>query len=141
MLKQKQSAQQNDLLRIQTAEYINFIKDFTETTNVISTDFYVVVPLEISEVSAVGEGAGGGSGLLSMVGLGKKPSAMGTKQFLRYKNQLTQRVEFIKAGLHRFGVATKDLPTEELIMLYWNLYNPQNLQKRTLMKSVFEVYQ
>jgi len=25
-------------------------------------------------------------------------------------------------------------------MLFWNLYNPQNLQKRTLMKNVFEKY-
>ncbi len=141
MLKQKQAEQQNDLLRIQTQEYINFIRDFVETTNIISTDFYVVVPLEIIEVSGTAEGASSAGSLLSRIGFGKKAASMEKKQFQHYKNQLMQRVEFIKAGLHRFGVATKDLPSEELIMLFWNLYNPQNLQKRTLMKSVFEVYQ
>lgn len=63
---------------------------------------------------------------------------MDAKQFLHFKNQLAQRTEFVRMGLHRMGITTKTLPTEELIMLYWNLYNPQNLQKRTLMKSIFE---
>jgi len=138
ILKEKEQEQQNDLLRIQTAEYINFIKDFIETTNTVSTDFYVVVPLEILEASGAPGGAGGG--ILSKFEFWKKPATMGKKQFYHYKNQLMQRVEFIKTGLHRLGITTRELSTEELIMLYWNLYNPQNLQKRTLMKSIFEKY-
>jgi len=136
MLKEKEREQSNDLLRIQTAEYITFIKDFVESTNIVSTDFYVVVPFELAE--ALGKGSGGG--ILSLFGMGKKPGAMDVKQFLHFKNQLTQRVEFVRTGLHRMGITTKILPTDELIMLYWNLYNPQNLQKRTLMKSIFEKY-
>ena len=135
-LKEKEAEQENDLLRIQTAEYINFIKDFVATTNIISTDFYVVVPFELAEAA----GKTGGGGILSFLGLGRTPSKMEKKQFLHFKNQLLQRVEFIRAGLHRFGLTTKLLSTEELIMLYWNIYNPQNLQKRTLMKSIFEKY-
>lgn len=138
-LKIKEAEQENDLLRIQTIEYINFIKDFVANTNIVSTDFYVVIPLELAET--IGKtGGGGGGGLLAFLGLGKTPAKMGAKQFLHYKTQLLQRVEFIKTGLHRFGLTTGLLTTEELIMLYWNLYNPQNLQKRTLMKSVFEKY-
>lgn len=146
-LKEKEKEQQNDLLRIQTAEYINFIKDFVESTNIVSTDFYVTVAFEPRE--AVGspeandtqnKSTGGGGGLFSGIFGVKKTAEMDRKKFLFYKNQLMQRMEFIKTGLHRFGVTTKDLPTEELIMLFWNLYNPQNLQKRTLMKSIFEQY-
>jgi len=138
MLTEKQKKQENDLLRIQTTEYINFIKDFAETTNVVSTDFYVVVPFNISEAAG---SADGGGGLLSFLGLGKTPSRMEQKEFLHYQNQLMQRVEFVRTGLHRMSIITKLLATEELVMLFWNLYNPQNLQKRTLMKSVFEKYQ
>jgi len=136
-LKEKEMEQENELLRIQTAEYIAFIKDFVASTNIISTDFYVVVPFELAE--AAGK-TGGGGGLFSFFGVGKAPTKMEKKQFLHYKNQLSQRTEFIRAGLHRFGLTTKILSTEQLIMLYWNLYNPQSLQKRTLMKSVFEKY-
>lgn len=146
MLSDREKEQQNDLLRIQTAEYINFIKDFTETTNIVSTDFYVIVPFEMSE--AVGRPekentnskGGGGAGLFGAFFGTKKAAGMEKKQFLFYKNQLTQRAEFVKTGLHRFGVTTKDMPTDELVMLFWNLYNPQNLQKRTLMKNIFEKY-
>ena len=138
MLQEKEREQLNDLLRIQTAEYITFIKDFVESTNIVSTDFYVVVPFELAE--ALGKTGSGAGGILSMFGMGKKPGAMDAKQFLHFKNQLMQRVEFVRTGLHRMGLTTKILPTEELIMLYWNLYNPQNLQKRTLMKSIFEKY-
>ena len=135
-LKEKQAEQENELLRIQTEEYINFIKDFVASTNIISTDFYAIVPFELAEAA----GKTGGGGPLSFFGVGKAPAKMEKKQFMHYKNQLSQRVEFIKAGLHRFGLTTKILSTEQLIMLYWNMYNPQNLQKRTLMKSVFEKY-
>lgn len=137
MLTEKQEKQENDLLRIQTAEYINFIRDFAETTNIVSTDFYVVVPFNISE--SAGKMAEGG-GVLSFLGLGKAPSKMEEKEFLHYHNQMMQRVEFVRTGLHRMSIITKLLTTEELVMLFWNLYNPQNLQKRTLMKSVFETY-
>lgn len=138
MLTEKEKQQENDLLRIQTAEYINFIKDFAETTNTVSTDFYVVVPFNISDV--VGKiGAGGGP--LSFLGFGKAPAKMEQKEFLHFQNQLLQRVEFVRTGLHRMSIITKLLDTEELIMLFWNLYNPQNLQKKTLMKNVFEKYQ
>lgn len=139
-LKMKEKEQQNDLLRIQTAEYINFIKDFVETTSIVSTDFYVVIPFERAEAVGKTEAGGGAGGLLSFLGLGKAPAKMGRQEFLHYKNQLLQRVEFVKTGLSRLGITTKLLPTEELIMLFWNLYNPMNLQKRTLMKSVFEKY-
>jgi hypothetical protein len=76
MLKQRQAEQQNDLLRIQTQEYINFIRDFVETTNIISTDFYVVVPLETIEVSGTAEGVSSTGSLLSRIGFGKKAASM-----------------------------------------------------------------
>lgn len=137
----KEKEQQNDLLRIQTAEYINFIKDFVETTSIVSTDFYVVIPFERADaVGKIEQGESGGGGLLGFLGFGKAPAKMGRQEFLHYKGQLLQRVEFVKTGLHRLGITTELLPTEELIMLFWNLYNPMNLQKRTLMKSVFEKY-
>lgn len=140
MLQQAEKQQKNDLLSIQTIEYINFIKDFVETTNIITTDFYIVIPFELSEALGKRGVAGGPGGILSMFGFGKKPAGMERAQFLRFKNQLRQRIEFVKTGLHRFGVVTKLITTEELIMLFWNLYNPQNLQKRTLVKSIFEKY-
>ncbi|MBI1888322.1 MAG: hypothetical protein HYS15_00065 [Candidatus Spechtbacteria bacterium] len=138
MLEEREKIQQNDLLRVQTREYINFIKDFVQSTNIVSTDFYTVISFDQSEATGKADSKGGGP--LSLFGIGKSPAKMERKEFLHYKNQLLQRVEFVKTGLNRMGITTILLPTEELIMLFWNLYNPQNLQKRTLMKSIFEKY-
>lgn len=138
VLEEREKIQQNDLLRVQTREYINFIKDFVQSTNIVSTDFYTVISFDQSE--AIGKVENGGGGPFSLFGFRKGPAKMERQEFLHYKNQLLQRVEFVKTGLHRMGIATTLLPTEELIMLFWNLYNPQNLQKRTLMKSIFEKY-
>ncbi len=49
--------QRNDLLKIQTREYINFIKTFTDQVNIMNKSFFVVVSYEPSMV----QGKGGGS--------------------------------------------------------------------------------
>ncbi|HYC34265.1 MAG TPA: hypothetical protein VEC13_00880, partial [Candidatus Paceibacterota bacterium] len=36
--------QQNELLKVQTREYIEFIKSFSETVNIMTKTFFVVVP-------------------------------------------------------------------------------------------------
>jgi hypothetical protein len=43
-LKSEKRVQTNDLLKIQTQEYIGFVKNFTETTNIMTKSFFVVVP-------------------------------------------------------------------------------------------------
>ena len=48
-----------------------------------------------------------------------------SEKFLEYKHQLMQRVEYIATGLARFEIKTRLLGTEDLIELYWSLYNPE----------------
>jgi len=44
LLEEREREQLNDLLKIQTREYMNFVKNFTDTTNIMTKDFFVVVP-------------------------------------------------------------------------------------------------
>jgi len=44
LLESKYKEQTSELLKIQTREYIGFVKSFTETTNVMTKTFYVVTP-------------------------------------------------------------------------------------------------
>jgi len=50
-------------------------------------------------------------------------------QFEEYKVQLYQRVEVVRQGLARIGVRLVPLNTEELIELFYGLYNPGELEK------------
>jgi hypothetical protein len=45
LLEERLHEQTEPLLKIQTEEYIKFIKDFTESTNIMTKHFFLVIPL------------------------------------------------------------------------------------------------
>lgn len=123
-LKERQKEEQNELLKIQINEYAEFIKTFTESTNIMSKTFYVVVSFSPPTF----ERSGILNSLTSMFGLGKRAGEK-ESSFAEYKNQLWQRVETVMAGLQGFGVRAVPLNTEELIELFYGLYNPTEFEK------------
>ena len=44
VLEEKQIDQENELLKIQALEYVDFIRGLTEITNIMTESFYVVIP-------------------------------------------------------------------------------------------------
>ncbi|OGZ62109.1 MAG: hypothetical protein A2932_00520 [Candidatus Spechtbacteria bacterium RIFCSPLOWO2_01_FULL_46_10] len=135
-LEKKARQHENELLKLQTQEYVKFIHGFVAEANIISTDFYVVVPFSLVE-SSLSQG-GAGERIRTLFGLGGKAATARRERFVKYEAQLMQRVDFVSGGLHRLGVTARMLSTEELISLYWNMYNPGDLRKRHLVKSIFE---
>ena len=110
--------QLDDLMRIQIREYIEFIKSFTEAANIMTKNFFVVVPYSSNAVSA-----GSVSKLLPFGN--KKPStAEANKSFEEQATQLEQRISIVQQGLVRTGVRTVQLGTEEAIELLYKLFNP-----------------
>lgn len=112
----------NELLKVQTEEYIDFVKSFVELSNIVAKMFYVIIPFNPSLIAA-----GGMWG--SIASLLKPPSASqkktaGQDKFVEQKAQLFQRVDEVSLGLIRIGVRTAPLNTEELIELFYGLYNP-----------------
>jgi len=131
-LEQKQKEQENELLRILTSEYIDFIKGLTELTNIISESFYIVVPFAEIEAKDVGVVQKIGSAF----GIGKKSTAEEKKTFEELKTQLWQRLSFVSAGLEGLSIKSVPLNSEELIELYYKLYNPEAKERPpSLMRS------
>lgn len=126
-LRVRQREEDNELLKIQIAEYIEFIRTFVEMTNVMSKNFYCVVPF----TAPVLEQSGFLGDALSAIGLGQKKSADDSsgKLFEQHKNQLWQRVDSVVGGLQQIGVRSVPLNTEELIELFYGLYNPTEFEK------------
>lgn len=120
-LKIRQKDEDNELLKIQIAEYIEFVRSFVEMTNVMSKTFFVVVPFTPPLLAEVGF-LRGFFGKKGAEGKGKGSS------FEEYKNQLWQRVDTVAAGLARFGVRAAPLNTEELVELFYGLYNPTEFE-------------
>lgn len=129
-LEERYKAQLNDLLKIQTLEYIKFIQTFTESNNIMSKSFFVVVGYEAPIIGKNSQ-SGGVSGILSTLSGGgnTNPNAeISDELFEESKSQLIQRLNAVEQGLSRAGVKVIQLGTEELTELYYNIFNLGNLQ-------------
>jgi len=111
--------QLDDLMRIQIREYIQFIKSFTEAANIMTKNFFVVVPYSPPAISLQG-------GITSKLPFGKSAptSADANRSFEEQVSQLEQRISIVQQGLVRCGVRTVQLGTEEAIELFYKLFNP-----------------
>ncbi len=108
----------DDLMRIQIREYIEFVKSFTEAANIMTKNFFVVVPYSPAIVQS-----GGVSSMLPFGGK-KKSREEQNKSFEEQVSQLEQRIGIVQQGLIRTGVRTVQLGTEEAIELLYKMFNP-----------------
>jgi hypothetical protein len=116
-LEQKQT---NELLKIQTSEYINFVRSFVEFANIMNKSFYIIVPfsaVESREESFL-------TRIKNIVSAQKKKQEkFETQKLNQYKAQLDQRISLISGGLQALGIKTIPLNDEQLTQLYFEFYN------------------
>jgi len=119
-LRELEEKQENELLKTQTAEYQKFIKDLIAGGQILSKNFFVVVPFTLIEIPGMKEMKG-------RVGQKTIPT-LTEEQFQRAKSQLWQRMEFVAMGLRRCGLQCIPLNAPELIELFWSLYHPEEAE-------------
>ena len=130
LLEEREKLQENNLLKIQVREYIEFIKNFTESTNIMTKHFFIVVPYSpaILTSSSAGEFA-------SRLGLGPKAKAAEKNSgFDENRSQLEERLSVVEQGLVRSGIRVARLGTEETIELFYKAFNPGESEKPIKMK-------
>lgn len=119
LLAGREEKQDNDLMKIQLREYIQFVKTFISEVDVMSKSFFIVVPY--TPTSANIQNSFGG--LKEVLG-GKKNVYFDDKNFSEHRLQLEQRVALVEQGLSSIGVRTILLQNEELVELYYHIFNP-----------------
>lgn len=118
-LGQKGKEQTNELLKMQTTEYIQYINELISLGKIMNKRFYVIVsynPLSDKQ-----------KGFFSRLVESFKPSTlikMKEEKFLRRRSDLTRRTEKIIGGLASMSVNAVQLDTQSLIELFYNTYNP-----------------
>jgi hypothetical protein len=129
-LKESIKTQENELLRIQTEEYMEFIQSFVNMHNIMSKNFYIVVPYKIgaTDKASLADRIFGSAGKGSFI-------KMSDEEFQKHKNQLWQRVENVVSGIRSFGIRSLPLNNNELIELFFDLYNPGETGKKFLIKG------
>jgi hypothetical protein len=125
-LQKRYSEELNDLLKIQTKEYIQFVKNFTETQNIMAKTFFVVIPFAPNLANTKKDSSFGS--FLPSANKKEKASAK-TDNFEENRTQLEQRVSVVQQGLMRCGIRSASLGTEETIELFYKLFNPGDTEK------------
>lgn len=124
-LEAKMKEQREPLLKIQTAGYINFIREFTEAVAIMRKYFYVIVPYEEAVISSSKNPLAGIFG-------GKKSERerrmAEDASFEEKRTQLDERVSVISGGLEGCGARTERLETEAVIELFYRTFNPGDIQ-------------
>ena len=112
-------------MKIQVREYIGFVKSFTESANIMTKHFFIVVPYT---PAMLGEGTT--KNVLSSFGLAKKGDvAQKTADFEENRSQLEERISVVEQGLGRCGLRVARLGTEEVIELMYKAFNPGETEK------------
>lgn len=119
-LRAQQEKQENELLKIQTTEYLDFIRELVKLSNIMSKFFYVVIPYDIAVIKK--------SSFLKNIMPGKSSKeSRQEKEEIKYgeaKNKLLLRVSQISGLLGEMGLRTIPLKDKEIIELFYGLYNP-----------------
>ena len=111
------SGQTNELLRIQMAEYIEYVGKLVQYASIMSKTFYVIVPYTSSPVA---EGFGSRIKKIFNPALGV---ASHEENFERDKIKLEERVGHVVSELGAVGLRSMVLGTEELVELLYLSYN------------------
>lgn len=126
-IKKVEKEQTNELLRMQTADYREFVQELLTMEKIMSKRFYVVVPY-----SAVSDKGRKFISRFGAVFSSAKVVRLSRKRFDEFSAQLSKRCSFIQAGLGSLGLRSERLKTQELIEIYYNSYNPNLFQKQPL---------
>lgn len=128
--------QDNMLLGLLMEDYIAFLSDIAQQTNIMSKRFYVVISYPDPDEnfrSALKQSTGFFTGLVDMVSKDKTPHVVIDENTLENaKTELRNRVQAVMQGLQECGIQSLPLDTQELIELFYDAYNPDTATRQHL---------
>jgi len=131
LLQDRLKVQTDDLMKIQIKEYILFVKSFTEQANIMTKRFFIVVPytpmnVNLKKVS---------KGFFGSKKVTEKESKVLSDAFAESRTQIAQRIDVILSGVARTGVRAVQLGTEEVIEVFYQLFNPGEAEKPLILQK------
>ena len=128
-LERLQGEQANQLLSGLMEDYIYNIRGLIQDINIMDKEFYIVVPFYT--VLATKEGL---ASKIQKVFEGNKEVTQSAEEFETHKRDLIQRTNLVAQGLAQMGVRAAVLNTQELIELFYSVYNEDESQSQSLVE-------
>lgn len=128
--------QDNMLLGLLIEDYVSFLADIAQQTNIMDKKFYVVIsyPDPNEDVkSTLKQSTGFFSGVADLFNPKKSPHVVIDESLLENaKTELKNRVQAAMQALQQCGIQSLPLDTQELIELYYDAYNPDTATRQQL---------
>lgn len=131
LLEDRMKVQSEPLLKLQTKEYIEFIRNFTESVSIMTKSFFVVIPYTHTVLKS-------DSGILKRLFTKKNKEAVKMEKqedFEEKRSQLEERIDVIKQGLSRCGIKSAQLGTEEVVEVFYKVFNPGEVEGKIQLEN------
>lgn len=124
----------NMLLALLMEDYITYIDQLSQQTNIMDKKFYVVIPYfpAVDVQKALTQSKTFISGLGEMFSKKEQHVTINEAELENAKTELRNRVQAVLAGLLQSGIQGLPLDTQELIELYYDTYNPDTATRQQL---------
>lgn len=128
------SEHDNMLLALLMEDYIQYMADIAQHTNIMDKKFYVVIPFnptpELKQIAAQSKNFF--SGIANLFSSKEQHVTINEPDLEKAKDELRNRVQAVLSGLQQCGVQGLPLDTQELIELYYDTYNPDTATRQQL---------
>jgi hypothetical protein len=128
--------QDNMLLGLLMEDYVAFLSDIAQQTNIMDKRFYVVIKYPDTDQDirrAFKQSTSFFTGLAGLFSPGKPNHVVIDESTLEQaKTELRNRVQAVMQGLSEAGIQSLPLDTEELIELYYDAYNPDTATRQQI---------
>ena len=124
----------NMLLALLMEDYINYIDDLSQHTNIMDKKFYVVIPFypAVDTQKALKDSRNFISGIGGLFNKSDEHVVINEPDLENAKTELRNRVQAVLSGLLQCGIQGLPLDTQELIELYYDTYNPDTATRQQL---------
>lgn len=124
----------NMLLALLMDDYINYIDQLAQQTNIMDKRFYVVIPyfpvLDVQK--ALTQSKNFLTGLTQLFNSKESHVVINEADLEKAKTELRNRVQAVLSGLQQCNIQGLPLDTQELIELYYDTYNPDTATRQQL---------
>jgi hypothetical protein len=128
------SEHDNMLLALLMEDYITYMDELAQQTNIMDKRFYVVIPFfPVADVQkAITASKNLFTGLGAMFNKKEHHVTVNETDLEKAKAELRNRVQAVLGGLMQCGIQGLPLDTQELIELYYDTYNPDTATRQEL---------
>lgn len=125
---------ENMLLAMLMEDYINYMDQLALQTNIMDKKFYVVIPyfptVDIQKALTASKNLF--TGVANLFSTKQQHVTVNEADLEKAKAELRNRVQAVLGGLLQCGIQGLPLDTQELIELYYDVYNPDTATRQEL---------